>query len=164
MSSKRIVFGLLSPFLLWGVYAIASHRISLPIAIAIQSNEERCLEANAMLLVRTQSTINRADWVAFEPFGALAYVNEPYVVKIVAGIPGDHLVIKGSSVLINGMQVASGLPNAPIFRRPERFFEKDELVPKGEYFVIATHPLSMDSRYWGYLKEGQVKAHAYRLF
>ena len=161
---KRIVFGVLSLLLLWGVYAIASHRISLPIAIAIQSNEERCLEANAMLLVRTQSAINRGDWVAFEPFGALSYVKVPYVIKIVAGIPGDHLAIKHGAILINGKQVASGLPDAPIFGKPERYFEKNELIPNGEYFVLATHPLSMDSRYWGYLKESQIQAHAYRLF
>lgn len=161
---KRIAFGVLSLFLLWGVYSVASHQISLPLAIAIEPNEEKCLDANAMLLLRWESTIDRGDWVAFEPFGALSYIKTPYVVKIVAGIPGDHLVIQNGSVLINGKQVASGLPDAPLFGRPERSFEKDEFIPNGEYFVVAMHPLSMDSRYWGNLKESQVKAHAYRLF
>lgn len=124
-----------------------------PVSFVFDPNSEKCLpDFHLGIFVRSHDPhVTRGDLVAFKPAGALSYVKNDLVIKIVAGLPGDHLVVKKESIFINEKLVASGLPlSQEYYHKAPREFERDEYIPNGRYFLMGTHPESDDSRYWGY--------------
>jgi len=89
--------------------------------------------------------------VFWAPRGELSYVKQQYVMKQVAAVQGDHVVIKGGNVFVNGQLKAKGLPLAALYQKRADELERDEVVPAGVAFVLGQHPRSDDSRYWGYI-------------
>ena len=140
----------------------------LPITIGYDPNEDRCLpDARWSLLVHhTPSSIHDGDMIFFSrPAGTLDYVKQQYVMKIVGGVPGDHITINNGDVRINGKIVVTGFPLAQKFyHHSSEFYDKDEVIPKGKFFMIAPHPFSDDSRYWGYLDAKYVRGIGYKIF
>lgn len=134
--------------------------------IGFDPQSERCLpNLHLALLVHVHpAEIHDGDLLFWKPSGALAGFKEHFILKAVAGVPGDRLVIHGGRVEINGKTVVTGFPLAPYYHRAEKDFERDEVIPQGEFFMIGVHPLSNDSRYWGFLRADQIAGFAYRLF
>lgn len=127
---------------------------------------ERCLPDLhlALMVHRAPSGIHDGDLLFWKPSGALAGFKESFILKEVAGVPGDHLVISAGRVSINGRTVVSGLPLAHFYRHSTKDFDRDEVIPPGNVFMVGVHPLSNDSRYWGYLNVNQISGFAYRIF
>jgi conjugal transfer pilin signal peptidase TrbI len=144
------------------------YRFGLPISFAYDTGEDTCLpDVHLSLLVHhAPSKILDGDMIYFSlPPGILEFVKAEYVMKIVAGVPGDHLVIKNETVMINGRVVASGFPLAlSDYHHGISYFEKDEIIPRGKLFMIGTNPISDDSRYWGYLDTGFVRGIGYKIY
>lgn len=69
--------------------------------------------------------------------------------KRVAGVAGDHVVVTAQGVFVNGVQQASGLALAYTLRANPLDFERDFVVPEGEFFLLGDVDSSFDSRYWG---------------
>lgn len=140
----------------------------LPFSFGYDPNEDRCLpDVHLSLLIHhAPSEIHDGDMLFFaRPQGILGYVREEYVMKVVAGVPGDRIVIKDGDVKINGKLAVKGFALAvPYYHHPAQFYEKDEVIPKGKLFMIGTNPLSDDSRYWGYLDVGYVRGNGYKIF
>ena len=72
--------------------------------------------------------------------------------------------VAGEEVLINGKVVAKGLPLVDKSKVSTKAFERDEVIPEGKVFMTGTHPLSNDSRYWGYLDLTAVVGKGYKIF
>ena len=142
------------------------HFEKMPYAWAYDPNEERCLpDLHLALLVKSAATIPaKGDLVFWEPSGSLKDIEQQYVLKRVAGIAGDRLTINGDSVLINRMVVANGFPLSGLYKHASKDFQRNEVIPAGQVFVIGTHPLSNDSRYWGYLTTDAIKGTGYKIF
>ncbi|MBU9370996.1 signal peptidase I [Burkholderia multivorans] len=140
--------------------------IQPPITFGFDPQSERCLPDLhlAMMVHRQPGEVHRGDLLFWRPDGALAGFKEQYILKMVAGTPGDHLTIRAGRVFINGKQVVQGFPLAAFYGRDQRAFERDEVVPPNAYFMVGVHPNSNDSRYWGYLDARKVSGYAYRLF
>lgn len=138
----------------------------MPFGLAYDPNREHCLiDYHLGFFVKHHpSEIHRSDLVMFLPVPALSYVHEPYVLKRVAAIPGDHLVIKDEMVSVNGHQVVRGLVLASVYRKTPAELQRDEIVPPGQLFVIGDAGRSDDSRYWGYLESTKVVGTVKRLF
>jgi conjugal transfer pilin signal peptidase TrbI len=134
--------------------------------IGFDPQSERCLpNLHLALLVHLHpAEIHDGDLLFWKPSGALAGFKEHFILKEVAGVPGDRLVIHGGRVDINGRTVVSGFPLAHYYGRAEKDFARDEVIPQGEFFMVGVHPLSNDSRYWGYLSAQQIAGFAWRLF
>ena len=137
-----------------------------PVALGIDRHDIRCLPnvRGAILWKVHPKSVKEGDYLIFHPNKELAYVKDEFVFKIAAGVPGDHLVIKGDQVLINGKLVVSGLPLANMHHVSAESLQRDEVIPEGHYFMIGTHPLSDDSRYWGYLADNEVAGTGYPVF
>jgi conjugal transfer pilin signal peptidase TrbI len=120
----------------------------------------------ALLVHRRPTKVERGDYLFWKAssIGALSYVAERFVLKKVAGVPGDRLSIQGDRILINGRLVAEGLEDAVLYKRPAAAFQRTEVIPPGKYFVIGTARLSNDSRYWGYLAHETIVGKGYRIY
>jgi len=89
----------------------------------------------------------------------------PYLLKSIAGIPGDKIKITTYGVFINGYLA----PNSIALN----FFENIALNPlpfgefilgQDEYFMLGRTPHSYDSRYFGKVKKTQIIYKAYFLW
>lgn len=138
----------------------------MPIGLAYDPNREHCLtDFHLGLFVKHRpSEFHRSDLVMFLPVPALSYVREPFVLKRVAAIPGDHLVIKDQVVTVNGREVVRGLALANVYGKTAAELQRDEVVPPGRLFVFGDAARSDDSRYWGYLESTKVVGIVTRLF
>jgi conjugal transfer pilin signal peptidase TrbI len=139
----------------------------LPIAFGFDPNEEKCLpDLHLTLMVFGQPQAVHDGELVFwkpKPGSALAYVKQEVVMKVVAGIPGDHLQVAGDRILINGRLVTTGLALAGLYHRAPADLQRDEIIPRGKLFVVGLHPHSDDSRYWGYLDQSALGGHAWKL-
>lgn len=83
--------------------------------------------------------------------------NSPYLIKQVAGVPGDAIEITKSGVLINnqlqpysqGFTYAHGVSLYPL---PVGY---KTILRKNEYFMLGITPHSIDSRYFGIINRNQ---------
>lgn len=157
------------PFVIYGMILVMLWWIArngLPVTIGHDFHDERCLPNVhvGFLMHWKPANIHQGDLLFFRPPPELSYVKEPYVMKRVAGIPGDRLVIHGDIVSINGHVIVTGLPLIGYYHKPITGFEKNEIIPKNEYFMIGNHPRSDDSRYWGYLDYHQIAGFAKEIY
>ena len=121
-----------------------------------------CLPYTLFLIDLNDQDVTRGDYVAFrtlqmEPF----YADGTTAIKILAGVPGDHIRVDESGVAVNGE--AWG----PLFHMHEGGrlrelgktlddYRRDEHVRDGRFWMLATHERSYDSRYWGTIAQDQV--------
>lgn len=136
------------------------------ISLAWDPHEVNCLpELHLALLVHKQPAgVRKGDYLFWKAGGSLSYVQEEYVLKKVAGVPGDRLDIRDGKVRINGDVVAEGLENAVLYKKLPSQLERSETIPVGSYFVIGTARFSNDSRYWGYLTTDRISGKGYRIY
>lgn len=162
-NQRRVVWGALLVALL----AVNYYWFKSPITIGFDPNDEKCLpDMHLSLLVKqSPARVEHGELLFWEPAGSLSYVKQAYVLKQVSGVPGDRLqVTAGEEVLINGKVVAKGLPLVDKSKVSIKAFERDEVIPEGKVFMTGTHPLSNDSRYWGYLDLTAVVGKGYKIF
>ena len=133
-------------------------------SLGIDPSFERCLpDVHLTLLKKIPPTrVQRGDLVFFKPGAHFIWVKTDYILKKVAGVEGDHLVIKDNKVFINEREIARGFPLAQLYKGVE--FKRDEIIPKGAIFLYGTHPLSDDSRYWGFESVAHLDGQAYEIF
>lgn len=72
------------------------------------------------------------------------------LIKMVVGVAGDRVTIRGGTVWVNGeaydrMWLVEGLD-----------VRKELVVGEGSYFVLGTSPESLDSRYFGLVSRDAV--------
>ena len=129
---------------------------------------EPTIHAGDSVITRKIHDVRRGDIIAFD------YPLQPKVlfVKRVIGMPGETIEIKSKRVFINGREISD--PHAfhdddsiyPANRDvPEPFRSRDHFGPltigAGEYFMMGDNrDRSSDSRYWGPVREGALRARA----
>jgi conjugal transfer pilin signal peptidase TrbI len=147
---------------------VAIYQYGMPVSLGYDPHEDRCLpDVHLSLLVHHRpAEINDGDMVFFDkPPGVFDWVKEKYIMKVVGGVPGDHITIKEGEVKINGKTIVSGFPLAvTYYHKPIEYYEKDEKIPPGKIFMIGYSKLSDDSRYWGYLDKNLIRGQAYKIF
>ena len=95
----------------------------------------------------------------------LKYVTKTLYIKRVIGLPGEHLVIDGDDIYINGEKLDEPYNN------PDRAevvpnYDMDITIPEGYIFCIGDNrDRSMDSRYFGLIPIDKVEGKtSFRLF
>jgi signal peptidase I len=81
------------------------------------------------------------------------------LIKRVIGLPGDHLLIKGNKVFVNGKALAE--PYVPSEADQHSGEVLDFIVPADRYFMMGDNRnISWDSRYWGFVPRENIKGRA----
>lgn len=127
-------------------------------------NVTESLPDKAFLVTKFDHKLSRGDFVSFSWEG-----NEPYpkgieFVKIIKGVPGDVVSYRGRWVFVNDEFVAIAKTHSKTHKPLE--LGPSGVIPEGKYFVYASHPDSLDSRYalTGWIDQGAVRGRAYPIF
>lgn len=127
---------------------------------------DRCLPDKWVYLIDTYNKdIWRGDLIAFRAERMTPYFKDgQIIVKIAAGVTGDHIQVDNQQTTINGSPIIEGLPLARKLKKSPARFKRDETIPPAAYWVTGQTEKSFDSRYWGYVYDHQVIGRAYALF
>jgi conjugal transfer pilin signal peptidase TrbI len=127
---------------------------------------DRCLPDKRIYIIDTfNKDIWRGDLMAFRAKRMSPYFKDgQIIVKIAAGVTGDHIKVDGHQTTINGALIIEGLPLAEKLKKTPSTFNRDENVPLSAYWVTGKTAKSFDSRYWGYVYDDQVIGRAYAIF
>lgn len=124
--------------------------ISTRYRIGIDLQTITCLPTHfAVIRMRAPAVVRKGDLVAFHTSRATRFFPESTLLgKRVAGLAGDRYEVRNDEFYINGV--------------PERYLtlckkgvvnklcaNRKGVVPQGQMLVLADHPFSWDSRYWG---------------
>jgi conjugal transfer pilin signal peptidase TrbI len=134
--------------------------------IGYDDQDHQCLPPYRWFLIdRHDHDITQGEIIAFAALGLGPYFRDgQIIIKRAAGVPGDRIQVDPETVRINGAQVGDGLALAGTLKRPPDAFLRDDSVPPGHLWVMGATADSFDSRYWGFLPDGQVIGRAYALW
>lgn len=99
--------------------------------------------------------------------GAFCEARQLSVLKRIAAIPGDHVVLTVDGVTVNGHALPA---SAPLVRdsaaQPLPFQPRDQVLGPGEYWITSALPIptGLDSRYFGPLRRADITAPAILLW
>lgn len=136
-------------------------------AIAWDRQTLRCMDVRFLLVDKRDKTPERDAIVTYVSRNASPIIKDGTVVgKYLRGMPGDVVEIRpDESILINGVQVAKGLPHLfGISEEAKAKFFGRRVLGDNEYWVMGTTRMSFDSRYWGPIHRDQILGRAYALF
>lgn len=78
-------------------------------------------------------------------------------------VAGDTLTVSGRSYFCNGEFMGNAVLMSSDGEPMKNFVYNGE-IPQGYFFALGSHPKSYDSRYWGFVKDEDVKATASKMF
>lgn len=133
--------------------------------LGIDWQVERCLPDTHAVLIDLRSEMpERNELIAFRGRGLEPlFADGTHMVKILVGLPGDHIEITSARTTVNGVEVAFGLHLAERLAQPPEAFARAFTVPEDHYFGVGKSDNSFDSRYFGLISEEQVIGKAWRL-
>ncbi|MFZ2449249.1 MAG: signal peptidase I [Methylovulum miyakonense] len=151
--------------ILIGVLAI-EYTIGQRFLIGGDDQVDRCLPGKSIYIIDTANKdIWRGDLIAFRAERMAPYFKDgQVVVKIAAGVTGDHVKVDSLQTTINGSVIIEGLPLIGKLKQSSSTFKRDETIPPASYWVTGKTPNSFDSRYWGVVYDHQVIGRAYAVF
>lgn len=111
-----------------------------------------------VFLIHKGEPVGRGDYVSFRWQGTGTRFT-----KMIAGIPGDKVERIDRSFYVDGNYVGNAKPTG-LAGQPLEMMEPG-ILGDGEYYVMAPHPDSLDSRYklTGWVKQNEIIGRAYPL-
>lgn len=118
-----------------------------------------------LYLIERNTLPERGDYVAFNYGGEFLYPKGTRFLKRVMGVAGDTVQSDTHHFKVNGQTVGTALTTTST-GKPIEENHFSGVIPAGHYYVMATHPLSLDSRYEavGLVSNNQVIGRAFKLF
>ncbi len=138
----------------WATSAISRHY-----TIGLDLQKRTCLPWTAYLIHHEPPIqIHRGELAGFYPKGKMGPSFEGMlVIKQIAGIPGDELLVKDDVFYVNGHRIGP-LDLLAKLNKPMGFFDRRVWVPEGHYLFIGLLPRSYDGRYWGFVPRQDIVA------
>lgn len=114
-----------------------------------------------MFVIKKGEPVGRNDLVAFQWKGGLGYAPGVTMIKRVAAAEGDVVVRNGQEFFVNGDEVAKAIGRTKAGKEIKA--AAGGRIPDGQFFVVATNPISLDSRYadFGNVNKREVIGRAY---
>ena len=85
------------------------------------------------------------------------------ITKIVAGLPGDILEVKGDVAYVNGKEWGK-LSLLNTLQKAPGSFDRTAVVPPGQVLLLGSLETSYDGRYYGFMDQSAINAQAFALF
>lgn len=131
--------------------------------LSIDTQELRCLTTWFILIDKKDLDVKRGDLVSFKHlYGARGMPKDKLYAKFLRGVPGDKIVVREKYTLINGerfdVTMSFGLK---LFKESKETYEREFIVPKGQYFFMGNTKTSNDSRFWGTMDQSAVEGKVY---
>ena len=135
-------------------------------AIGLDLQEDKCIPGKGVFLIDRHSPEPIKDKLfSFRTRGVPNFPDDTLFTKYIAGVPGDHVQVTENSVIINGEVKSEGaLLLAPILKKEPKEFVKDYVLKANEYFFMGLTLTSLDSRYWGPVRKGQIEGRSYAIW
>lgn len=109
-------------------------------------------------------TPERGEFIVFYFKGSEYYPRDFKMVKQVKCLPGDTLNVDSQKrYYCNGIYIGTARDTDSKGKPVENFIWNGR-IPQGNYFVMGVHPLSYDSRYWGFVEQKDIVGTAIPLF
>lgn len=127
-------------------------------------NASRSLPEHVYLIDKKDHALGRGEYVSFRWHGGGPYQQGVSFTKIVAGLPGDVVTIVDRRIYINGEYLSTAKERATTGQLLH--IGPAGVIPPSHYYVHATNPDSLDSRYaiTGWISAQQVTGKARPLF
>ena len=127
-------------------------------------NESTSLPGHHYYIAVKRTLPKRGDYAVFRWHGGGPHDAGEKFLKIVAGVPGDVVTRKGRDFYVNGRFVGTAKEKS-LTGQPLEPGETGTIGP-GQYYVMATSPNSLDSRYklTGWIKQSEIVGKAHLLF
>lgn len=115
----------------------------------------RCLPYAFYLTNMTRpnvDAIERGDLIVVTSKGYESYFGDRNLMKLVLGLPGDTVEHRAGKVFINNSYIAELPPAVPF----EEYDVKSYQIPNGHFWLGGSTTTTVDSRYIGPFKTGQI--------
>lgn len=125
--------------------------------LCVDVQKTPCMPARVTLVkMGHPGPLARGDLVAYRTDQAGPYFSTDQIMgKRVAAMSGDRVTVSNLKLSING-KYARDLGLCRHKHLPQYCADRETVVPADHVFLLADHPDSFDSRYWGPIPEGQV--------
>lgn len=108
-------------------------------------NVSQSLPEHVFLVLKREQDLRVGDYVTFRWHGGGPYLAGIKFTKIVKGVPGDVVTVRGRDILINGEFVGRAKFRATTGQSLE--IALPGVIPPGHFYVHGLHTDSLDSRY-----------------
>lgn len=117
-----------------------------------------------LFLIKKGEPARRGELMAFQWQGGLGYAPGVTMIKKIAAAAGDVVVRKDRDFFVEGRRIAQAV--TPIDKNKTLDVAPGGTVASEQYFVVASHPNSLDSRYrqFGTVAQQQVIGRAYPIW
>ena len=133
--------------------------------IGFDFQQVQCLDWQIFLIDTHDKHVSRGNIFAFESDERIAQwfpVGITFV-KLLAGVPGDQIVVNQQGVFVN-QENRGALPLLAQIPQSLEDITRNEQVPDGKLWAMGTAPASFDSRYWGYVDEDNIIGRVYPIY
>lgn len=140
--------------------------------IGLPAPYSECLQARYFIIDTWDKDIQEGDLVAFYMSNENHFYPSglPWV-KLVAAGPNSTVEVTPTQVKVSGRDPIdldmTFLLNIVLMDNPigsVEEFSKTHTLGEDEYFLVGDTHLSYDSRFWGYMKESDIRGKAYAIF
>jgi conjugal transfer pilin signal peptidase TrbI len=155
-----LIIALAFPLAGWATSLVSQHY-----SIGLDLQKRTCLPWTAYLIHHAQpARIHRGELAGFYPKGKMGPSFEGIlVIKQIAGIPGDELLVKDDVFYVNGRRIGP-LDLLAKLQKPSGYFDRRVVIPQGHYLFIGTLPRAYDGRYLGFVPYRDIVASARALW
>lgn len=150
-------FAVLYVFLIFAYYSFAvRYEFAINVSISLPGH---------LYLIERNALPERGDYVAFNYGSNFLYPKGTRFLKRVMGTVGDTVRSESHHFTVNGKAVGIALSTTSA-GKPIEESSFSGAIPSGHYYVMADHPLSLDSRYApvGLVSSNQIIGRAFKLF
>jgi conjugal transfer pilin signal peptidase TrbI len=130
------------------------------VAFGVDQQENPSMPCSYYLFLRADPSPNNyqaGEVISFRSDDRLTgmFTNGTLMTKRVIGLPGDRVRVEVDGVWLNDERVA-GMPYLQLFERQADKILREYTVADNELFVLGDNENSLDSRYWGTVKQSQI--------
>lgn len=138
--------------------SIIINAIALKYRLGVDIQKHQCLPwvIYVIELGNPKGHIQRGEYLAFSTKNKMGHgFDGQVIVKLVGAVPGDRLTIKNDTAYVNGILIG-GMDLVRRLGKSPNGFDRDVVVPQGNYLLLGTQPKSYDGRYWGFVEDAEI--------